>query len=148
MKFITKKAPIVRNSERTYKRSINLHFALIIVAIAAVILKAYTAVPEFLEGEATYTALDQSFKVFLMLAVGAFVAWKYKYPFLIMPIAVTLWYLSMDITAMISGEDFTWELRKLVSMYFGLLMIGLAFWVDVRARKKADDKDNLFCFLC
>jgi hypothetical protein len=72
------------------------------------------------------------------LAVGAIVAWKYKYPFLIMPIAVTLWYLSMDITAMLSGGDFDWELRKLVSMYSGLLMIGLAFWVDVRSRNKAD----------
>ena len=28
------------------------------------------------------------------LAAGTFVAWKYKYPFLIMPIAVTLWYMS------------------------------------------------------
>ncbi len=70
MKFITKKPPIVSNSQRTYKRSINLHFALIIVAIAAVVLKAYTKVPETV----TYTALDQSFKVFLMLAVGAFVS--------------------------------------------------------------------------
>lgn len=72
------------------------------------------------------------------LAVGTVVAWKYKYPFLIMPIAVTLWYMSMDITAMISGGDLTWELRKLVSMYSGLLMIGLAFWVDVRSIKTAD----------
>lgn len=72
MKFITKKPPIVRNSQRTYKRSFNLHFALIITAIAAVILKAYTAVPEFGVDEVAYTALDQSFKVFLMLAVGAF----------------------------------------------------------------------------
>ncbi|MCK5388119.1 MAG: RnfABCDGE type electron transport complex subunit D [Candidatus Izimaplasma sp.] len=72
MEFITKKPPIVRNSQRTYKRSMNLHFALIIIAIAAVVLKAFTSVPEFLAGEATYTALDQSFKVFLMLAVGAF----------------------------------------------------------------------------
>lgn len=68
MNFITKKPPIVRNSQRTYKRSFNLHFALIITAIASVVLKAYTAVPEL----ATYTALDQSFKVFLMLVVGAF----------------------------------------------------------------------------
>ena len=55
-----------------------------------------------------------------------------------MPIAVTLWYLSMDITAMITGGDFDWALRKLVSMYSGLLMIALAFWVDIRARNKAD----------
>jgi hypothetical protein len=72
------------------------------------------------------------------LAVGVVVAWKYHYPFLIMPIAVTLWYMSMDITAMISGGDNNWELRKLVSLYAGLLMISLAFWVDVRSRHQAD----------
>jgi hypothetical protein len=72
------------------------------------------------------------------LAVGAIMAWKYKFPFLMMPIAVTLWYLSMDITAMLSGGDYDWELRKLVSMYSGLLMIALAFWIDIRSRKKAD----------
>lgn len=72
------------------------------------------------------------------LAVGIMVAWRYKYPFLVMPVAVTLWYLTMDITALISGGDHTWELRKLVSMYTGLLMIGLAFWVDIRSRHSAD----------
>jgi hypothetical protein len=80
------------------------------------------------------------------LAAGTFVAWKYKYPFLIMPIAVTLWYMSMDLTAMISGADITWELRKLVSMYSGLLMICLAFWVDVRSRKTADYAFWLYIF--
>lgn len=72
------------------------------------------------------------------LAIGAAVAWRYKFPFLIMPIAVTLWYLTMDITAMISGGDLTWQLRKIVSLYSGLLMIGLAFWIDIRSRRKAD----------
>lgn len=72
------------------------------------------------------------------LAVGALVAWKYKYPFLVMPIAVTLWYMTMDITAMITGGDISWELRKLVSLYTGLLMIGFAFWVDIRSRDTAD----------
>lgn len=72
------------------------------------------------------------------LAVGTIIAWRYKYPFLVMPIAVTLWYMTMDISAMISGGDYDWELRKLVSMYTGLLMITLAFWVDIRSRNKAD----------
>ena len=80
------------------------------------------------------------------LAVGTIIAWRYKYPFLIMPIAVTLWYMSMDITAMISGGDITWELRKLVSLYCGLLIIGLAFWVDIRARKTADYAYWLYIF--
>lgn len=80
------------------------------------------------------------------LAVGVIVAWKYKYPFLIMPIAVTLWYMTMDITAMISAGDFDWELRKLVSLYCGLLLIGLAFWVDIRSRHSADYAFWLYIF--
>ena len=39
------------------------------------------------------------------LAVGVIVAWKYKYPFLMMPIAVTLWYMTMDVAAIISGLE-------------------------------------------
>lgn len=72
------------------------------------------------------------------LAIGVAVAWKYKYPFLMMPIAVTLWYMTMDITAMIAGGDMTWQLRKIVSLYSGLLMIGLAFWVDIRSQRQSD----------
>lgn len=72
------------------------------------------------------------------LAVGAIIAWKYKYPFLVMPIAVTLWYLTMDVAVMINGEMYSWEIRKLVSMYSGLLMIALAFWIDIRSYNKAD----------
>ena len=70
MNFITKKPPIVMNSQRTYKRSFTLHFVLIVVAIAAIILKAFTVVPD----DAAYTALDQAFKVFLMIVTGAFVS--------------------------------------------------------------------------
>jgi hypothetical protein len=72
------------------------------------------------------------------LTVGAIIAWKYKYPFLVFPIAITLWYLTMDVTAIISGGNYSWELREIVSMYTGLLMVFLAFWVDVRSRYKAD----------
>ncbi|MDO6568846.1 DUF2157 domain-containing protein [Alteromonas sp. 1_MG-2023] len=80
------------------------------------------------------------------LAVGVVVAWKYKYPFLVMPIAVTLWYLSMDVSVMLSDGDYSWELRKLVSMYTGLLMIALAFWVDIRATNKADYSFWIYLF--
>jgi len=80
------------------------------------------------------------------LAVSVIMAWRYRYPFLVMPVAVTLWYLSMDLTAMLSGGDYNWELRKLVSMYSGLLILGLAFWVDIRARFTADYAFWLYLF--
>ena len=80
------------------------------------------------------------------LAVGIIIAWKYKYPFLIMPIAFTLWYLTMDIAVVIDAGDHSWELRKLVSIYTGLLMIALAFWVDIRSHHKADYSFWIYLF--
>lgn len=39
---------------------------------------------------------------------------------------------------MITGGGSGYELRALVSMYFGLVIVLLAFWVDFRAKGKAD----------
>lgn len=76
------------------------------------------------------------------LASGTVMLRRYRLPFLVMPIAVTLWYMSMDLTPFIFGEaDATWGLRKLVSLWVGLLIVLLAFWVDVRTRH---DKDYAF----
>lgn len=72
------------------------------------------------------------------LVVGALLLRLYAYPFLVMPIAFTLWYMSMDISAMIAGNHSTWEWNGIVSLYAGLTLIGLAFWVDIRAYRKAD----------
>lgn len=76
------------------------------------------------------------------LAVGAIMLWRYRLPFLVMPVAVTLWYMSMDIApflANVSEVTATWELKKIVSLYFGLLMILLAFWIDLRSRRSKKD---------
>jgi len=76
------------------------------------------------------------------LAAGAAMLWRYPLPFLVMPLAATLWYMSMDLTPFLFGAaDATWELRRLVSLWFGLLIALLAFWVDVRSRH---DKDYAF----
>ncbi len=85
------------------------------------------------------------------LAVAAVIAKFYRYSFLIMPVAVTLWYMSMDVAAWLAMAwfDETWanyELRKLVSMYFGIAMILFAFWVDIRSRSKVDYGFWLYIF--
>jgi hypothetical protein len=73
------------------------------------------------------------------LAAGAAVLWRWRLPFSVMPVAVTLWYLTMDLAPLIAGvPDVDWELRKRVSLYSGLLILGLAFWVDVRSRHGPD----------
>jgi hypothetical protein len=76
------------------------------------------------------------------LATGAVMLFRYRLPFLVMPVAVTLWYMSMDLAPFLFGQaDVTWELRKLVSLWCGLLIVLLAVWVDLRARH---DKDFAF----
>jgi hypothetical protein len=75
------------------------------------------------------------------LAIGAILLWRYRFPFMLMPIAMTLWYMSMDLGQFLAGGDGFdgWEVRKLVSVYFGLAMTLLAFWVDLRSRASSGD---------
>lgn len=81
------------------------------------------------------------------LAAGAAMLWRYRLPFLVMPVAATLWYLSMDLTPFLFGlADASWDLRKFISLYFGLLMVLLAFWVDVRTRHEKDYPFWLYLF--
>ena len=81
------------------------------------------------------------------LAAGAVLLWRYRLPFLVMPIAVTLWYMSMDLTPFLFGdEDYDWLLRKWVSVYCGLLIMLLGFWVDIRTRHTRDYAFWLYLF--
>lgn len=87
------------------------------------------------------------FMEFATLATGAIMLWRYRLPFLVMPIAVTLWYMSMDLTPFLFGDaELTWELQKLVSLWFGLLIVLLAFWVDLRTRHAKDYAFWLYVF--
>jgi len=73
------------------------------------------------------------------LATGAIMLFRYRLPFLVMPIAVTIWYLSMDLTVFLFGRPANyWELKKLVSLWVGLFTCLIAFWVDMRSRGKKD----------
>ena len=81
---------------------------------------------------------------FATLASGTVMLWRYRLPFLVMPVAVTLWYMSLDSTPFLFGAAnsmWQYEPRRLVSLWFGLLIVLLAFWVDIRTRQ---DKDFAF----
>ncbi|HYD61305.1 MAG TPA: DUF2157 domain-containing protein [Noviherbaspirillum sp.] len=89
------------------------------------------------------------------LAAGALLLWRFRYPFLMMPVAVTLWYMGMDIVPALmmqaGGEDgwfsgAAWELRKKVSLAFGMLMLLGAFFVDLRSRHSKDYAYWLYLF--
>jgi len=70
------------------------------------------------------------------IGVG-FVALRYfKFPFLAAPIAFALWYMSMDLAPIIfEGDKLFWEERKLVSLWFGVVMIVGSYLIDHRTRE-------------
>jgi len=81
------------------------------------------------------------------LAAGAIMLWRYRFPFMTMPIAVTLWYMSMDLAPFLYGPDyFNWEIRKWVSLWFGLATVAFAFLVDLRSRDSRDYAFWLYLF--
>lgn len=83
------------------------------------------------------------------LAAGAIALWRYRLPFMVLPVAVTLWYMSMDLVPFLLGgnpAEFFSDRGKLVSLYFGLAMTLLAFWVDVRAHRDRDFAFWLYVF--
>ena len=70
------------------------------------------------------------------IAAAGLALTRYRFPFLVAIIAFLLWFMSMDIAAWIVGDaKLDWEVRRKVSILFGLCMIGLAWLVDMRQRK-------------
>lgn len=76
---------------------------------------------------------------FATLAAGAVLLWRYKLPFMVMPLAVTVWYMSMDAAhALTQSHGFDWAFTRDVSLVFGMATCALALWVDVRSRRSND----------
>lgn len=73
-----------------------------------------------------------------ILAAGAFL-YSYRFPFMTLPLAFTLWFLSMDITPLIFGiEEYTRNQACTVSILFGLAMITSAAVIGRRSEKNVD----------
>jgi hypothetical protein len=73
--------------------------------------------------------------------ISGLIALKYiRFPFLTAPIAFSLYFMSMDITPLLFGEkELNWELRLLVSMWFGIACLIVAYLVDIRIRRREGD---------
>lgn len=91
------------------------------------------------------------------LAVAVAMLYRYRAPFLMMPVAVTLWYMSMDLVMLViepGGSSWSagpwseaaWQWRKWFSIGFGLIMLLVALWVDLRSRFTRDYAFWLYLF--
>ena len=110
-----------------------------------------------LDNHYTYTDYHQyiDFRWLFMELATVFVAIcliiRYRFSFLFMPLTFTLWYMSMDLTPYlvhlldyakdnIDYSDYL-NVRQQVSIWFGLLVIVVAFLIDI---KNKSDKDLSF----
>lgn len=73
------------------------------------------------------------------LASAAVMLWRYRLPFLLLPVIVTLWYLAMDLVVFLFNDYSSyWEVRRFFALWSGILMVLLAFWVDIRTSREKD----------
>lgn len=70
------------------------------------------------------------------LAAAAVALWRLRHPFLMMPVAFTLWYLGMDLARLVvePSQAESWTFYRDFSMFFGLVIALLGLWVDLRSR--------------
>ncbi len=77
------------------------------------------------------------------LAAAVVLLYRFKLPFMVMPVAVTLWYLNMDVAHMLMQKDgFDWSFTRDVSLVFGLATCAIAVWVDLRTRNATQAEDR------
>lgn len=90
--------------------------------------------------DAHWVALELATILAALLAL----AWR-RVAFLVFPLAVSLWFLSMDGAEWLLGERISWPQRGQISMVIGLVMVGLGLFADGR-RKQAASGDFAFWF--
>lgn len=133
--------------------------ALLIAAVPMVVFAAQHVMGAW-EGEMNYRDyhywIDWRWLMmeFATLAAGAVVLWRFRLPFAMLPVAVTLWYMSMDFAAFLAQDsegwfsEAGWKLRATISMLFGVAMIGIALWIELRqyaaAASRGDRRDFAF----
>jgi hypothetical protein len=77
------------------------------------------------------------------LAAAVVMLWWLRLPFMVMPVAVTLWYLWMDLTHMLmQKEGFDWQFTRDTSLLFGIATVAIAVWVDLRTRLASHPRDR------
>ena len=74
----------------------------------------------------------------LVTIIAAIIALRfYPFPFIMMIAAVALWFMSMDLAALFQRSDVSdFELRRQVSLWFGLAVMAVAWLIDLTWRER------------
>jgi hypothetical protein len=67
---------------------------------------------------------------------GTITLYFIRFPFLTAPIAFALWYLAIETVPFFLGTaEFSWDEIRRFSMFFGLIMILIAYFIDQRTKE-------------
>lgn len=65
--------------------------------------------------------------------------YRYRAPILLLPASIAMWSLSMDVAPLFLQDlDQEWQQRRWFSVFWGVMTMLIAFYVDVRNRKEED----------
>ncbi|MBY5991199.1 DUF2157 domain-containing protein [Ferrimonas balearica] len=78
-----------------------------------------------------------------LLAAVLALTWR-RVPFLTFPLALSLWFLSLDVAELIYGAPLDWAARGRITMVVGALMILAGLYVERRQRQLALEGDFAF----
>ncbi|MCV6589940.1 MAG: DUF2157 domain-containing protein [Marinobacterium sp.] len=127
--------------ERLHQRQPGLPAALTAVFILALVplaIYGFQLAMDWWDAELKYREYHRHIRPlwlwmeFGTLLVAVLLLSRYRYPLLMLPLALTLWYLSMDLADLITGNDASWRERSWMTMWFGLVILFAALAVDMR----------------
>jgi hypothetical protein len=73
------------------------------------------------------------------LAGAAALLYRYRLPFMTMPVAVTGWYMCMDVASMFAGSDYSeYSIRRTYFIVGGLIMVVISLLIDRRNQRRPD----------
>lgn len=68
------------------------------------------------------------------IAAGLAALWFFPFPFLTVPIYFAIWFLTMDILPLFIREEEVWRIRYWTSLFYGLLLIVIGFYLDLKKK--------------
>lgn len=73
---------------------------------------------------------------FATIAAALLALRRYPFPFLLFAAAVAIWFMSMDVAEWLKGKEMDWAIRRQVSFAFGLVLLPIAWAVDLRGKRE------------
>ena len=81
------------------------------------------------------------------IMIGLLVLRRYRFGFILFPVSLASFYLSMDLTPYLLNSEVSWQIKKYISMLVGSVMCIFAFCLDITGKRDLSFWLYLFGFI-